>query len=66
MKPIDRIAAALERIATSLELAGPGARRDTKPGKRKRAKPTFHPPRLVEVDDVSKERARKALRRAGV
>jgi hypothetical protein len=37
----------------------------TKP--RKRARPTYHPPTgAVPVDDVSRARARRALRRSGI
>jgi len=64
---LDRIASALERIARQLELGAGEAPPAPKPrAKRKRAKPTFHPPRLVEPDELSRQRARAALRKAGL
>jgi hypothetical protein len=62
---LDRIASALERIAAALERpeAVPPA---SATGKRKRARPQYNPPRLVPVDDLSRVRANKALRRAGL
>lgn len=73
MTDLARIAAALERIAAALErdAGATGRVRDVRlnlepqPSKKKRARPQYHPPRLVEVDDVSRARAARALRRHG-
>jgi len=63
--PLDRIAAALERIAHSLDVVV-SQQRAKRTAKVKRSKPQHRPPRMVEVDDVSRRRAEQALRRAGV
>jgi hypothetical protein len=66
---LERIAGALEHLAGAQEVAGAVGeivRRNAKPAKKKRARPQYHPPRLVEVDDVSRARAARALRRHGL
>lgn len=64
-RDLARIASALERIAAALELGSHARKRST--GKTKRARPQYRPPApTVPIDDISRERAKQALRRAGL